>query len=47
MRLRVHPLVVPGVLAVPTAAALAYLIYTCHALVTGAAVVLDTISRSL
>ena len=38
---------VAAVLVVPALAAWAALIYVCHALVTGAVVVLDLVSRSL
>lgn len=40
-------LAVVGACLVPAAAAWAVLIYVCHTIVVGAAVVLDIISRSL
>lgn len=47
MRAKPNMLAVAGVLAVPAIAAWVVIVYICHALVTGAAVVLDIISRSL
>lgn len=45
-RPKLNMLAVAMILMVPAAAAWAVLIYVCHSLVVGAAVVLDIISRS-
>lgn len=42
-----NPLAVAALLVVPATAAWAVLLYACHTIVAGAAVVIDLISRSL